>query len=98
VCDWIQYKQNFREAVVTRPVARADSTGTDTEIACALRRRAGIDPENLTAHVKQALGEQPGVSLEPWVLGRDSCIWGFNQLYWQGAAHRGQSARTREEA
>jgi len=87
VCDWIQYKQNFREAVVTRPVARADSTGTDTEIAFDLRRCAGIDPENLAAHVKQALGEQPGVSLEPWVLGRDSCIWGFNQLYWQALSH-----------
>src|SRR6266487_5209125 len=87
VCDWIQYKQNFREAVVSRPVARADSTGTDTEIAFDLRRCAGIDPENLTAHVKQALGEQPGVSLEPWVLGRDSCIWGFNQLYWQALSH-----------
>src|ERR1700751_4788112 len=65
VCDWIQYKQNFREAVVTRPVARPDSTGTNTESAFGLRRCPGIDPENLTAHVKQALDEQPGVSLEP---------------------------------
>src|ERR1700752_4946517 len=60
VRDWIQCKQNLRGGVVKSPVARADSTGIDTEIAFDLRRCAGIDPENLTAHVKQALGEQPG--------------------------------------
>ena len=87
VCDWIQYKQNFREPVVSRPVG-----DTDTEIAFDLRRCADIDPE--AAHVKQALSEeQPGLALEPWVPGRDSCIWRFNQLYWQalsalGGGHR----------
>jgi hypothetical protein len=84
VCDWIQYKQNFREPVVGRPVG-----DTDTEIAFDLRRCGDLDPEHLTAHIKQALsgtgapGDQPGVALEPWVPGRDSCIWRFNQLYWQ---------------
>ena len=38
VCDWIQYKQNFREPVVSRPVG-----DTDTEIAFDLRRCADID-------------------------------------------------------
>src|SRR5438876_630399 len=68
VCDWIQYKQNFREAVVGRPVG-----DTDTEIAFDLRRCGDID---LAAHVKQALAEgsgfQPGLeplTLEPWVPG-----------------------------
>src|SRR6266849_7246916 len=75
VCDWIQYQQNFREAVVSRPVA-----DTDTEIAFDLRRCADID---LAAQVKQALSGPPGLALEPWVPGRDSCIWRFNQLYWQ---------------
>ncbi|HET9970671.1 MAG TPA: hypothetical protein VFQ68_20720, partial [Streptosporangiaceae bacterium] len=82
VCDWIQYKQNFREPVMGRPVGDAE-----TEIAFDLRRCASIPPENLTAHVKQALGEQPGLALEPWVPGRDSCIWRFNQLYWQALSH-----------
>jgi hypothetical protein len=85
VCDWIQYKQNFREPVMGRPVG-----DTDTEIAFDLRRCAGIPPEHLTAHVKQALqdhGAQPGMALEPWVPGRDSCIWRFNQLYWQALSH-----------
>ena len=31
--------------------------------------------------------EQPGLALEPWVPGRDSCIWRFNQLYWQALSH-----------
>jgi hypothetical protein len=87
VCDWIQYKHNFREPVVSRPIADADTTGTDTEIAFDLRRCTDIAQENLTAHVKQALQEQPGLPLEPWVPGRDSCIWRFNQLYWQALSH-----------
>jgi hypothetical protein len=82
VCDWIQYKQNFREPVMGRPVG-----DTETEIAFDLRRCAGLPSENLTAHVKQALQEQPGLALEPWVPGRDSCIWRFNQLYWQALSH-----------
>src|SRR5207247_6486799 len=59
VCDWIQYKQNFREAVVSRPVARADSTGPDTETAFELRRCPGIDAENLPAHGRPARGDPP---------------------------------------
>jgi hypothetical protein len=85
VCDWIQYKQNFREPVMGRPVGDAG-----TEIAFDLRRCGDIDPEspeNLAAHVKQALAEPPGLPLEPWVPGRDSCIWRFNQLYWQALSH-----------
>jgi len=74
-CDWIQYKQNFREPVVARPIA-----GTDTEIAFDLRRCAEMD---LAAEVKRALEDHGGLPLEPWVPGRDSLIWRFNQLYWQ---------------
>jgi hypothetical protein len=78
VCDWIQYKQNFREAVVGRPIA-----DTDVEIAFDLRRCADIGPENLAAAIKDALSEPAGLALEPWAPGRDSCIWRFNALYWQ---------------
>ncbi len=74
-CDWIQYKQNFREPVVARPIGT-----TDTEIAIDLRRCADIDVE---ASVKHALEDPGGLALEPWVPGRDSCIWRFNALYWQ---------------
>ena len=70
VCDWIQYKQNFREAVVSRPVADpADTADTEVEIAFDLRRCADIAPENLTAHVKQALAEDQVSRACPWSRG-----------------------------
>jgi hypothetical protein len=99
VCDWIQYRNNFREPVVSRPIA-----GKDVEIAVDLRRCGDIAPDDLAASVKHALSEQAGLgavepggpvapvgpagpvdplALEPWVAGRDSCIWRFNALYWQ---------------
>jgi hypothetical protein len=75
VCDWIQYRKNFREPVIGRPV------GDDAfEIAVDLRRCADAD---LNAGVKQALQNLSGLPLEPWVAGKDSCIWRFNELYWQ---------------
>src|SRR5580693_2037237 len=78
VCDWIQYKQNFREPVISRPVG-----GTDTEIAVDLRRCGGMSAEEVEAGVKQALADPGGLALENWVPGRASCIWRFNALYWQ---------------
>ena len=78
VCDWIQYKQNFREPVVSRPIG-----GTDTEIAVDLRRCGALAPEDLEAEIKRALEDPAGLALEPWVPGRDSCIWRFNALYWR---------------
>ena len=63
-----------------------------------LRRCADIAPENLAGRVKQALDgvrEEPGLTLEPWVPGRDSLIWRFNQLYWQ-ALSRWEQATGRE--
>ncbi|MGH3200961.1 MAG: class I SAM-dependent methyltransferase [Streptosporangiaceae bacterium] len=75
VCDWIQYKQNFREPIASRKIGT-----TGTEIAVDLRRSADID---LEAEIKRALEDPGGLALEPWVPGRDSCIWRFNALYWQ---------------
>jgi hypothetical protein len=81
VCDWIQYRNNFRETVGSRPIG-----GTDVEIAVDLRRCGDVTPDDLAASVKHALSDQAGLeslALEPWVAGRDSCIWRFNALYWQ---------------
>ncbi len=80
VFDWIQYRQNFREPVAARPIAE-----TGLEVAFDLRRCGDIAPENLAACVKAAVegGDADGLALELWVPGRDSCIWGFNALYWQ---------------
>jgi hypothetical protein len=59
VCDWIQYKQNFREAVVARPVA-----DTGTEIAFDLRRCAGIAPPGGSTSSAQFAG--PGQAVAFW--------------------------------
>jgi hypothetical protein len=56
-CDWIQYKQAFREPVVARPIA-----GTDTEMAFDLRRCADMD---MAAKVKRGLDDYAGLTLEP---------------------------------
>ena len=58
VCDWIQYKQNFREPVVSRPIG-----GTDTEIAVDLRRCGDLGPEDLEAEIKHAL-EDPATLMK----------------------------------
>src|ERR1700678_4419452 len=62
VADWIQYKHNFRDAVVSRPIA-----DSGVEIAFDLRRCAGMAEETLAASVKAALSEPAGLALEPWV-------------------------------
>ena len=109
VCDWIQYRNNFREAAVCRPLlaggvapyppraAAAPGAGllpgevtlqedTGLEIAVDLRRcreadLATLAKEALAEHMAAASPHQ--VVLEPWVPGRESCIWRFNTLYWQ---------------
>jgi hypothetical protein len=78
VCDWIQYKQNFRPPIASRKIG-----ATGTEIAVDLRRCADIAPADAEAELKDALEDPAGLPLEPWVPGRDSCIWRFNALYWQ---------------
>jgi hypothetical protein len=89
VCDWIQYKQNFREPIVSRPI---ETSGT--EIAIDLRRSTDVD---LEAAIKHALEDPGGLALEPWVPGRDSCIWRFNALYWQALSDWEQATGTQYE-
>jgi hypothetical protein len=95
VCDWIQYRQNFREVVDYRPVVGAWAGRQEEgglEIAVDLRRCPDID---LATRTKEVLaeadraagaadaGDPDRVTLEDWVPGRESCIWRFNSLYWQ---------------
>jgi hypothetical protein len=84
VCDWIQYKHNFREAVEVRPVLDGSGTGR-LEVALDLRRAATSDIGTLTKSALDACrsGVSDHVVLEGWGPGRDSCIWRFNELYWQ---------------
>lgn len=86
VCDWVQYKHNFRDVIDIRPIMGNASSEMGLEAAVDLRRCAGTD---LSAATATALREfhDPGSAdrtyLEPWTAGKDSCIWDFNSLYWQ---------------
>jgi len=92
VCDWIQYRNNFREPAVCRPIL-VRSGDPSAEVAVDLRRCHDVD---LASLVKDAVAEHnehtepteptehaARCTLEPWVPGRESCIWRFNTLYWQ---------------
>ena len=85
VCDWIQYKANFRDIAMLRPVlgahgvAASEGTGGTRgtgghELAVDLRRcaRPGTD---VAAEVTAALLDTnpDRVWLEPWVPGSASC-------------------------
>jgi hypothetical protein len=97
VCDWIQYKSNFRDPVTVRPVIAADVPGSSAvdgyELAVDLRRCARPETDvaaevtaalSEAAHVMRGTGDR--VWLEPWVPGSASCVWRFNALYWQALA------------
>jgi hypothetical protein len=98
VCDWIQYKANFRDTVMVRPVLSADGFPPvdGYELAVDLRRCARPETDvaaEVTAALADAVrdgGDGPGppgrVWLEPWVPGTESCVWRFNALYWQALA------------
>ena len=91
VCDWVQYKNNFRDTAMVRPVISADAAVDGHELAVDLRRCAqpGTD---VAAEVTAALagrhdpGDGERVYLEPWAAGSASCVWRFNALYWQALA------------
>jgi hypothetical protein len=93
VGDWIQYRNNFRDTAMVRPViaalqgSPAESAVDGYELAVDLRRCAqpGTD---VAAEVTAALSDSTGdrVWLEPWVPGSASCVWRFNALYWQALA------------
>ncbi len=95
VCDWVQYRENFREPVLLRPIipsafdaARATRNGSADdpaayELALDLRRSGAIDlPQALGRALcpDHSLGR---VYLEPWTRGSVSCIWKFNALFWK---------------
>jgi hypothetical protein len=95
VCDWLQYRQNFREPVQVRPLlpTAVDATQLEHngqpsyELAIDLRRSGSID---LHAAVDRALRGANGEPcpddrcyLEDWQPGSSSCIWDFNTLYWK---------------
>src|SRR5712691_3461261 len=94
VCDFIQYRQNFREPVVLRRVqpwaidaGAPENDGESWEVAIDLRR---AKPDLVEAAIKSSLlqaaegkDDCDRVALENWAPGRRSLIWGFNSLYWK---------------
>jgi hypothetical protein len=94
-CDWVQYKENFRDIVDVRPVlalpAGAGQPGQvpgpagvpayDREIAVDVRRSGGVPLRELTA-ARLLHDGADRIFLEDWVLGSRSCIWDFNARYW----------------
>ncbi|MEW2165323.1 hypothetical protein AB0912_20365 [Streptomyces sp. NPDC007084] len=93
-CDWVQYRENFRDIVDVRPVLpRPDSAesqagqaagapGYDVELAVDVRRSGTVALGDLTA-ARLAGDDLDGrVYLEDWGLAGQSCIWDFNALYW----------------
>jgi len=94
VCDWVQYKNNFREVVDVRPIlsppdhngGSGDSDENRLEIAVDLRRCGGADLADTVRHVLAHRDDPYGlghVYLEDWSTGTTSRIWEFNSLYWR---------------
>lgn len=89
VCDWVQYRHNFRNAVDLRPIRYSDGAArsvVDLEVAVDLRRCANPDAaaglaSALDVHVGRAA--DPRTYLEDWTAGTDSIVWDFNGLYWR---------------
>jgi hypothetical protein len=106
-CDWVQYKNSFREPVDVRwivppertPVAR---TAAQIELALDLRSSRGVD---LMAATRAMLARPRGadspdrVYLEGWTAGSGSVIWQFNAVYWRAlSSWEAVSGRAYEQA
>ena len=79
VCEWIQYRGNFREVVEVRTVVD-DSDACRLEVALDLRRALTADVGTETkASLHRSASER--LLLEEWGPARESCIWRFNELY-----------------
>ena len=95
VCDWLQYKNNFRTVVDVRALCATPLSGfgrpgrceqvDGIEVAIDLRRAPEADLRALTADaLRLSTSDTPaGVPLEDWCAGSESCIWDFNGLYWR---------------
>lgn len=84
VCDWVQYRNNFRDVVQLRPILHGETPPgarqDDLEIAVDVRRAVDAPVGELTSALLH--GSPDRVLLEDWRPGRDSCVWQFNALYW----------------
>ncbi|HEX4275475.1 MAG TPA: hypothetical protein VHZ74_08990 [Bryobacteraceae bacterium] len=71
--DWVQYKQNFREAVSVSRHGDRMNMRIDTR---------QITPEGLQPEMLGAIAGREGIPLEDFKPFRRSIAWEFNKLYW----------------
>ncbi len=89
--DWVQYKNNFREAVMLRRAMRDGQflplveVVVDERQVCKDTLREDLD-EALSANSWDPTEDGRSVGLEPFKKGRSSIIWNFNKLYWHHLA------------
>lgn len=86
--DWLQYKQNFREAVTVTLPAGARGSRFPSEIRVDSRQVApGAFREALRQAICTANAAEQGAAgriyLEEFKSFRESIAWQFNRLYWQ---------------
>jgi hypothetical protein len=90
--DWIQYRQNFREAVtVTREASRQGDPPAVTEMHVDTRQ---ITPGSLRDEILRAMmhanpehaGGEDRMFFEEFKSFRSSIAWEFNRLYWHRLA------------
>jgi len=82
VCDWIQYKHNFRGVVDVRQIAPG-TPDEELEIAVDLRRTGEGSLAAETTALLAGKGDPAGrVWLDTWSPGSEGCMWAFNRLYW----------------
>jgi hypothetical protein len=84
VCDWVQYKNSFRDPVEIRSIVNGSATER-LEIGVDLRR-ASSGQHDVGAEMARALArriESDRHYLEPWGRTTVSLIWNFNALYWK---------------
>lgn len=100
VLDWVQYRRNFRAAVMVRPFGREPGQARHgqqlplAEIAIDVRRAREIPYETLVRDIVDRLSEALGlipdvhecIHLEEWVRPSRSVIWSFNRAYWRHLA------------
>lgn len=88
-CDWVQYRQNFRDAVSVRQIMPTPLHGAGSdfyELAVDLRRAQAL--EGLSEQVARVLNSVDNGAtngnqyLEDWQRGSQSVVWDFNGLYW----------------
>lgn len=82
VCEWLQYKKNFRRTVEVREILGEEAGAL--EVAVDLRR--ALESAGTLGAALARRGDDGRLALEPWCPTSRSVIWQFNALYWKELA------------